>query len=170
MVGGLVKKQQVGIVYQYTAQSDLFLLATAERLQRLVQFVVQFQPAQNFFYALFKRPFIFMFGPLCGIDKIPYTLMGEHYRLLRQVSHAGLAAEGHPSAVLQRFVGEDIQQGRLAIPVAGNESGLLSGIDAEGDVLEQYLVAKRLGKILNRKQRRSHNSQYPYFCPQWARS
>ena len=156
VVGGLIEDEEVGVVEQYATQCHLLLLSSAELLYGTVHECVEPQSAQDFLHALLEGPFVLVLHALRGIDEVAHRLHGVECRRLRQIGHLDTFAERHLAVVGQHAAGYDVEQGALAITVAGDKGGLLACVDAEGYVLKQQLVAVGLSEVFYRKQRIGH--------------
>ena len=154
VVGGLVEDEQVAVVHQQAAEGHLLLLAAAEGLHGAVEQGVHLHAAEDLLHALFEGPGVLGLRALDVVDEVAHNLVRVGFGTLRQVGQLEVAAEGYLAAVLQGVVSflsccRDyyVEQGGLAVAVAGDEGGLLSGVDAEGDVFEEELVAEALGEV-----------------------
>ena len=147
VVGRLVEQQQVGVVDEYAAQRHFLLFAAAEGVHGTIHEFVDLQAGEHFADALFKVPGFHVLRAFGRFDKTAYRLVGVEVGILGQIGHLGVATEGDLAAVGQFLAGDDVEQGAFAVSVAGDEGGLLSGVDAEADVFEQQLVAKRFGEV-----------------------
>ena len=177
VVGGLVEDEQVAVVHQQAAEGHLLLLAAAEGLHGAVEQGVHLHAAEDLLHALLEGPGVFCLRALDVVDEVAHNLVRVGFGALRQVGQLEVAAECYLAAVLQGVVSmlavgcgsahaasareskrvcsplalrgghDDVEQGGLAVAVAGDEGGLLSGVDAEGDVFEEELVAEALGEV-----------------------
>ena len=155
VVGGFVEDEKVRVVEQYSRERHLLLLAAAHLIERFVE-VGYLEAAEHLLDPLLESPGLLVLVRMGRIDVLSYCESPVGDGVLRKVSHAGAGGEDNTTVVGQHAACEYVEQRRLAISVAGNESRLLSGVDSKGDVVEQHLVAERLGEIFNRKQSVRH--------------
>ena len=148
VVGGLVEDEHVGFGEEHAGEGHAFCLAAGEVFDRHVG-ILDIEEGKHLAGEVGAVVFLVVLMERGGGGIFEGRHARGHRGKLLQIADAQAVAVDHAAGIVILVAGQDVEERRLAVAVAGHDSDFVAFIYAKRDVGEKEAVAERFRQLFN---------------------